>query len=192
MPLIYIQQYLNGTVKISFDDNKPHMIKEGKHYFARSTVSEDILERDQDLSDFLWKNFEKLDLKLKGVASDNSQVSTAYYSTKMKHPSKHGKHVIQEEEETESESPTTSDFQAFTDPDFQTPIIQSQLRVLNKTFVIDMVALFGEFKSVKNKEKRKSYHATFEQKEKAMLKENEKKKCTNYKNIYILEMIFKK
>ena len=111
MPLIYIQQYLNGTVKISFDDNKPHMIKEGRHYFARSTVSEDILERDQDLSDFLWKNFEKPYLKLKGVASDNSQVSTAYYSMKMKHPSKYGKHVIEEEEEeTESESPTAFDF----------------------------------------------------------------------------------
>ena len=33
-----------------------------------------------------------------------------------------------------------------------------------------MVALFGEFKSVKNKEKRKSYHATFEQKEKDHVK----------------------
>ena len=80
----------------------------------------------------------------------------------MKHPSKHGKHVIEEEEETESRSPTTFDFQASTTPDFQTPIIHSQLRVLNKDFGIDMVALFNEFKSAKNKEKRKSYHATFE------------------------------
>ena len=141
-----------------------------------NAVSEDILERDQDLSDFLWKNFEKPDLKLKGVASDNSQVSIAYYSTKMKHPSKHGKHVIEEEEETESESPIASDFQASTDLDFQTPIIQSQPRVLNKTFVVDMVALFGEFKSVKNKEKRKSYHATFEQKEKDHVKRKWKEK----------------
>ena len=141
-----------------------------------NTVSGDILERDQDLNDFLWKNFEKPDLKLKGVASDNSQVSIAYYSTKMKHPSKHGKHVIEEEEETESESPIASDFQASTDLDFQTPIIQRQPRVLNKTFVVDMVALFGEFKSVKNKEKRKSYHATFEQKEKDHVKRKWKEK----------------
>ena len=155
MPLIYIQQYLNEIVKISFDDNKPHMIREGKHYFAGSTISEDILEKDQDLSDFLWKNFEKPYLKLKGVASDNSQVSTAYYSMKMKHPSKYGKHVIEEEEETESESPTAFDFQASTNPNFQTPIIQSQLRVLNKNFVIDIVALFGEFKSVKKQRKKK-------------------------------------
>ena len=126
------------------------MIKERRYYFARSTVSEDILERDQDLSDFLWKNFEKPYLKLKGVASDNSQVSTAYYSTKTNPPSKLGKHVIEEEEEeTKSGSPTAFDFQALTAIDFQTPIIQSQLRVLNKVFVIDMVALFDEFKSAK-------------------------------------------
>ena len=55
----------------------------------------------------------------------------------MKHPSKHGKHVIEDEEETKSGSPTTLDF--------QTPLIHSQLRVLNKAFVIDMVALFDEF-----------------------------------------------
>ena len=113
------------------------MIKERRHYFAGSTISKDISKRDQDLNDFLQKNFEKPE----GVASDNSQISTAYYSTKTKHPSKHCKHVIEEEEEIEAGSPTTSDF--------QTPIIHSQLRVLNKVFVIDMVALFDEFKSSK-------------------------------------------
>jgi len=146
------------------------MIKEGRDSFAGSTVTENISKRDQDLSDFLQKNFEKPDLKLKGVASDNSQVSTTYYSTKTKNPSKHGKHVIEEEEVTESRSPTASDFQASTAPDFRTPIIHSQLRVLNKAFVIDMIVLFDEFKFAKNKEKRKSYHATFEQKEKDCVK----------------------
>ena len=101
------------------------MIKERRYYFAGSTVSEDISKRDQDLSDFLQKNFEKPDLKLKGVASDNFQISTAYYSTKTKHPSKHGKHVIEEEEETEAESSTASNFQASTALNFQTPIIHS-------------------------------------------------------------------
>ena len=33
-----------------------------------------------------------------------------------------------------------------------------------------MIVLFDEFKSAKNKEKRKSYHATFEQKEKDHVK----------------------
>ena len=95
---------------------------------------------------------------------------------KMKDPSKHSKHVIEEEEETESRSPSDSDFQASTTLNFQTPIIHSQLRVLNKAFIIDMVALFDEFKSTKNKEKRKSYHATFEQKEKDCVKRKWKEK----------------
>ena len=76
--LDHIQQYLDETVKISFDNNKPLMSKEGRHFFARSTISEDISKWNQDLCDFLQKNFEKPDLKLKWVISDNSQVSTAY------------------------------------------------------------------------------------------------------------------
>ena len=76
--LDHIQQYLDETVKISFDNNKPLMSKEGRHFFVRSTISEDISKWNQDLCDFLQKNFEKPDLKLKWVISDNSQVSTAY------------------------------------------------------------------------------------------------------------------
>ena len=144
------------------NNNKPLMINEGRNSFVGSTISKNISKQDQDLNDFLQKNFEKPELKLKGVASDNSQVRTAYYSTKTKDPSKHSKHVIEEEEGTESESPSASDFQASIALDFQTPIIHSQLRVSNKAFIIDMVASFDEFKSAKNKEKRKSYHATFE------------------------------
>ena len=125
--------------------------------------------RDQDLNEYLENNYEKPDLKLKGVVSDNSQVSTAYYSTKMKHPSKHGKCPINEEdEETESGSPTASDF--------QTLIIHSQPRILNKAFEIDMIALFDKFKFAKNKDKRKSYHATFDQKEKDHVKRKRKQR----------------
>ena len=54
------------------------MSKEGRHFFARSTISKDISKWNQDLCDFLQKNFEKPDLKLKWVISDNFQVSTAY------------------------------------------------------------------------------------------------------------------
>ena len=39
-----------------------------------------------------------------------------------------------------------------------------------------MVAWFNEFKSSKNKEKRKSYHATFDQKEKYRVKRKWKEK----------------
>ena len=88
----------------------------GRHSFARS---KDISKRDRDLNEFLQKNFEKPDLKLKGVSSNNSQVSTNFYSTKTKPPSTHSKHAIEEEEGIESGSLTASDF--------QTPIIDSQL-----------------------------------------------------------------
>ena len=112
--LDHIQQYLDGTVKISFHDNKPLRINEGRHSFARS---EYISKRDQHLNEFLQNFFVKPYLKLKGVSSNNSQVSTNFYSTKTKPPSTHSKHVIEEDVETESRSPTASDF--------QTPIIDS-------------------------------------------------------------------
>ena len=73
--LIHIKQFLDGTVKISFHDNQPLRINKGTHSFARS---ESISKGDQDLNDFLQKNLEKpTDLKLKGVSSNNFQVSTA-------------------------------------------------------------------------------------------------------------------
>ena len=79
--LDHIQQYLDGTVKISFHDNKPLRINLGRHSFARS---KDISKRDRDLNEFLQKNFEKPDLKLKGVSSNNSQVSIAFLLYKNK------------------------------------------------------------------------------------------------------------
>ena len=63
LDLTHIQQYLDGTIKISFQNNQPLRIDEGRHSFARS---ESISKRDQDLNEFLQKNFEKsADLKLK-------------------------------------------------------------------------------------------------------------------------------
>ena len=64
--LTHIQQYLDGTVKISFYDNQPLRVNKGRHSFVGS---ESISKRDQDLNEFLQKNFEKLDLKLKSVSS---------------------------------------------------------------------------------------------------------------------------
>ena len=64
--LTHIQQYLDGTIKISFHDNQPLRVNKGRHSFAGS---ESISKRDQDLNEFLQKNFEKLDLKLKSVSS---------------------------------------------------------------------------------------------------------------------------
>ena len=101
--LTHIQQYLDGTVKISFHDNQPLRINEGRHSFAGS---ESISKRNQDLNDFLQKNLEKPVLKLKGVSSDNSQVSTAFYSTKPEPSSPYSRTAIEEEEETKSVSPS--------------------------------------------------------------------------------------
>ena len=56
LDLTRIQQYLDGTVKISFQNNQPLRINEGRHSFVGS---ESISKRDQDLSEFLKKNFEK-------------------------------------------------------------------------------------------------------------------------------------
>ena len=48
-----------------------------------------------------------------------------------------------------------------------------------------MVALFDEFKSAKNKEKRKSYHVTFDHKEKDCAKRKWKEKMHELqKHIY--------
>ena len=94
----------------------------------------------------------------------------------MRHPSKLGKHVI-EEEETEFGSPTAFDFQASTATDFQTSIIHSQLRVVNNAFVIDKLYLMSlNLQKTKKKKKRNSYHATFKQKEKDHVKRKLKEK----------------
>ena len=54
LDLTHIQQYHDGTVKISFQNNQPLRINEGRHSFVGS---ESISKRDQDLNDFLQKEF---------------------------------------------------------------------------------------------------------------------------------------
>ena len=114
--LIHIQQYLDGTIKISFHNNQPLRINKGRHSFAGS---KSVSKRDQDLNDFLKNNFEKTGLKLKGVSSDNSQVSTTFYSTKPEPSSAYSRTAIEEEEETKSVSLSFSDFQNVETPIFQ-------------------------------------------------------------------------
>ena len=55
LDLTHIQQYLDGTVKISFQNNQPLRIKEGRHSFAGF---ESISKRDQDLNEFLKRIFQ--------------------------------------------------------------------------------------------------------------------------------------
>ena len=71
-------------------------------------------------------------------------------------------------------SPSAYDFQTV-----ETPIFQSQLRVLNafdKNFEIDMVSLCNEFISSRNKDKRKYYQSTFAKSEKDRVKRKWKEK----------------
>ena len=94
----HIQQYLDETVKISFQNNQPLRINEGRHSFAGF---ESISKRDQDLNDILKKNCEKpTDLKLKGVSSDKSQISSIYYSTKPETSSPYSRTANEEEDDT--------------------------------------------------------------------------------------------
>ena len=71
-------------------------------------------------------------------------------------------------------SPSASNFQTV-----ETPIFQSQLRVLNafdKKFEIDMVSLCNEFISSRNRDKRKYYQSTFAKSEKDRVKRKWKEK----------------
>ena len=159
--------------KIFFDDtkffptHKPLRINEGRKSFVGS---ESVVKRNADVDEFLEKNFEPLDLKLKGVASNNSQVSNTYYSTK---PEFLPKDDQEEEEDAKSEAPSGSDF-----PPIETPPPFKHLRVINlmdmdvetPAFQIDMVALSNEFYSKANRDKRKYYQSTFAQSEKDRIK----------------------
>ena len=79
---------------------------------------------------FLQKNLEKpTNLKLKGVSSNKSQVSTTFYSTKPESSSPYSGTAIEEEEEEVKPpvSPSFSDFQT----NVEAPFFESQLRFLN-------------------------------------------------------------
>ena len=93
---------------------------------------------------------------------------------KPKHSSPYSRTANEVEEETKSVSPSASNFQTV-----ETPVFQSQLRVLNafdKNFEIDMVSLFNEFIFAKNRDKRKYYQSTFAQSEKDRVKRRWKEK----------------
>ena len=166
LDLTHIQQYLDGTVKINFQNNQPSRINEGRHSFAGS---ESISKRDQDLNEFLQKNFEKsTDLKLKGVSSDKSQISSIYYSTKPEVSSPYSRIASEEENDSKSVCPSDFDF-----PPIETPNYVKQLRVLivlDENYEIDMVSLYNEFMLSKNRNKRKYFQNNFAQSEKNHVK----------------------
>ena len=117
---------------------------------------------------FYKKNFEKsADLKLKGVSSDKSQISSVYYSTKPEASSLYSR-TANEEDDSKSICPSDSDF-----PLIETHDYQKQLRVLivlDENFEIDMVSLYNEFMLPKNQNKRKYFQSNFAQSEKNRVK----------------------
>ena len=153
--LTHIQQYLDGTVKISFQNNQPLRINERRHSF---TGSESISKRDQDLNEFLKRNLEKhADLKLESVSND--KVSTVYYSTKPETSSPYSKPASEEEDDSKSVCPSDSDF-----PPIDNSDLVKQLRVLtvlNENFKIDLTPLYDEFMLSKNRTKRKYFQDNF-------------------------------
>ncbi|XP_059454477.1 uncharacterized protein LOC132184753 [Corylus avellana] len=94
--LYYIQQYMDGSVKINFSNlglssriERPLLVNERRNSFAGSTTSEGLRRRDKDVDESLnapppLYPAVSPDLKLKGISID-SQVSSAFYSTR-NHP----------------------------------------------------------------------------------------------------------
>ena len=179
----HIQQYLDGIVKISFQNNQPLRINKGRHSFAGS---ESISKRDQDLNDFLQKNFEKsANLKLKGVSSDKSQISYVYYSTKPEASSPYSRTANEEEDDSKFVCPSDFDF-----PPIENPAFQDQLRVLKVLKLIWFPCIMN-LCLLKTENKRKYFQINFTQFKKNHVKRKWLEKMNQLRN-HILFSIFLK
>ncbi|KAG7969086.1 hypothetical protein I3843_07G012600 [Carya illinoinensis] len=176
----YIQQYLDGTVKISFEHTP--------------ATTEDCERRDQNLNIFLTDSakaaqpvLNNSDLKMKGL-STSSQITSAFYSAKDVETSK-GKSIKEEankdDEDASTLSPTASDMAASIAP------LPSQLNVINRNyFEIDLISLFKDYNSKENRDKRKTYHATFSDLEKSRVKRKWKEEMnTKQKHILFFDFL---
>ncbi|CAL8995955.1 unnamed protein product [Prunus brigantina] len=150
--LDYIQQYLDGSVKIRFENqplNKssvqlqqlPTPGQSQRHVSARHsfTASSSTLERDLELER------DMIDFKLKSLRK-SSQVNQPCY----------GKVPIQDDNTSSPESPTQSDFVV---ENFAT--VDKQLRTLNQKFKINWKFLNNHLKAPENKPRRDSYHLAY-------------------------------
>ena len=154
-----IKQYLNGDVKINFADlnsfnriQRPLALDTGRKSFAGFATTEGFRNRDKEIDDLLA---DANKLKMKGIANDpaNSQISSAFYSTKTHPP------TCKEDDDSGSISPSASNMNDPLPPLPPPQQIHHQLRVLDiethgKNFFsqIDWPALYTEFSS---KEKSK-------------------------------------
>ncbi|CAL8174669.1 unnamed protein product [Prunus armeniaca] len=150
--LDYIQQYLDGTVKIRFDNQPlkksnvqlqqlPTPGQSQRHAPARRSfaASSSTLERDLELEKAM------IDFKLESLRK-SSQVNQPCY----------GKAPVQEDKSDSPESPTQSDFLV---DNFAA--VDNQLRTLNKKFEINWKRLNSHLKSPENQNRRDSYHQAY-------------------------------
>ncbi|KAI5339378.1 hypothetical protein L3X38_018650 [Prunus dulcis] len=144
--LDYIQQYLDGTVKIQFDSHPlrksnvqlqqlPTPGQSQRHAPARHSfaASSSTLERDLELEKAM------IDFKLESLRK-TAQVTQPCYGTV----------PVQDDKSESPESPTQSDF-----------VVENQLRTLNKEFKIDWVYLNRHLKAPENKSRRDLYHQAY-------------------------------
>ncbi|KAG7977295.1 hypothetical protein I3843_05G024900 [Carya illinoinensis] len=192
-----IQQYFDGTVKISFDQP---LIRERRNSFAgsRSSFSSDQDLRDKNLERYL-KDHENpnrsiqirelqskegpsdQDIQLEGI-STKSQVTSTYYSTKddIKFKGKSIKKEVQVEDDVESTSLTTFDMVAPIHPSLM--VLDKVLNDLDsELLVIDMINLHADFMSKENYDKRKTYHKIYSVSEKQNIRKEWKKKMKEVK-----------
>jgi hypothetical protein len=120
----YIQQYLDGSVKINFSDlnisnqiQRPLLIDEKRNSFVGSTTTERLHKKDKEIEDLIFPPPNRLDLKLKGIYT-NSQVSSAFYSTKT-YPPTH------KDDKGDSTSPSALDFNGPLPPSHQCNVIHA-------------------------------------------------------------------
>ncbi|CAL9002903.1 unnamed protein product [Prunus brigantina] len=150
--LDYIQQYLDGTVKIRFESQPlkksnvqlqqlPTPGQSQRHVPARRsfTASSSTLERDLELEKAM------IDFKLESLRK-SSQVNQPCY----------GKVPVQDDKPDSPESPTQSDFLV---ENFAS--VDNQLRTLNRKFKINWKTLNCHLKAPENQHRRDSYHQAY-------------------------------
>ncbi|KAG7951776.1 hypothetical protein I3843_12G026300 [Carya illinoinensis] len=158
--LDYIQQYLDGTVKISFDPTLATSFRRNSFAGSRSSfnpAAEDCERRDQNLNIFLKD------------------------STKAAQPEEANK----DHEDTSTLSPTASDMAASI-----APLPSQLNVINRNYFEIDLISLFKDYNSKENHDKRKTYHTTFSNLEKSRVKRKWKEKMnTEQKHIIFFDFL---
>jgi hypothetical protein len=183
--LNYIQQYLNRSVKISFADlnlsrvEKPLSINEGINSFAVNqiinsfadlTTTEGFQRRDKDIETFLADSSSS-DFKLKEI-STNSQVCSAFYSTKlMAAPSQASRYEEEEISPPASISPSAFDLNApMPEPVFHHCNAITAAPKKMDFHDLDWPSLEKDFHSKENQQNRFIFAKSFSKHERGLIK----------------------